>query len=66
MKLRELVVIMNINDVGVTSHTIRELFCEVKLNMLHLESDPILMKYGDYEVESLTNICKTGDLITIK
>lgn len=68
MTLRELAGIMNIADVSVASHTIPELYaCNGrKLNMFDQDSDPILKRYGDRTVESLTNIAHTGDMIWIK
>lgn len=68
MKLRELVGIMNIADVGVASNTIKALCPSFhkKINMFSLDSDPILEMYGDYEVCKLTNIAKTGDVVWIE
>ena len=65
MKLKELVGIMNIADVGVASTTIPGFYCIKKIDMFHLKSDPVLEQYGEYEVRQLTNIAKSGDVIWI-
>ncbi len=68
MKLYELIQIMNIADVEVCSNNIPELYpgYHKKVDMFNQEKDPILKKYGDREVEKLTNIAKAGDVIWIK
>ena len=66
MTLRELVDVMNIADVTVTSYEISELFGLHRLDMFHKDADPILRKYGSREVVALTNIGKAGDTIRIK
>lgn len=68
MKLYELIQIMNIADVEVCSTTIPELYgCyHKKVDMSHKQADLILQKYGDHEVEKLTNVAKAGDVIWIK
>lgn len=65
MKLKELVSIMNIADVCVTSTAIPGFYGVKKIDMFHQESDPILKQYGEYEVRQLTNIAKSGDIIWI-
>ena len=66
MKLIELVEVMNIADVSVASKTIPGLLPHQALDMFHLGSDPILRRYGDREVESVTDVCKLGITIWIK
>lgn len=66
MKLMELVKVMNIADVSVASKSIRDLLPEHPLDMFHQDRDPILRRYGDKEVESVTNVCKLGVTIWIK
>ena len=66
MKLKELVSIMNIADVGVVSTSIPGFWGVKKLDMFNLKSCPVLKQYGEYEVEKLTNIAKSGDVIWIK
>ncbi len=66
MKLLELVRLMNIAEVGVASKTIPELLPEQMLDMFHLDADCLLRRYGDKEVESITNVCKLGITIWIK
>ena len=66
MTLRELVGVMNIADVTVTSSEIPDLFNLHRLYMFHQDSDPILVRYGDREVVKLTNIAKSGDTIWIR
>ncbi len=66
MKLKELVNIMNIADVGLASTSIPGLLPAKKIDMFHLDTDPLLVKHGEREVEKLTNIAKAGDCIWIK
>ena len=66
MKLLELVGLMNISEVGVASKTIPGLLPEQKLDMFHLDADHILRRYGDREVESITNVANLGITIWIK
>lgn len=66
MKLLELVNVMNIAEVGIASKTIRELLPERALDMFHLDDDPLLLRYGGREVESITNVCKLGVTVWIK
>lgn len=66
MKLMELVKVMNIADVHVASKSIYDLLPERPLDMFHQDRDPILRRYGDKEVESITNVCKLGVTIWIK
>ncbi len=66
MKLLELVSLMNIAEVGVASKTIPGLLPEQMLDMFHQDADRILRRYGDKEVESITNVCKLGVTIWIK
>ena len=66
MKLRELVSIMNIANVGVASTSVPGFYGIKKLNMFNLKSDPVLEEYGDYEVRQLTNIAMSGDVIWIE
>ena len=66
MKLKELVSIMNIADVGVASTSIPGFGGIKEVDMFHLKSCPVLKQYGEYEVEKLTNIAKAGDVIWIK
>ena len=66
MKLRELVGIMNIADVGVMSRsTAVDIIGVQKIDMFDLANDPILRKHGDREVVTLTNVAKRGDVIEI-
>ena len=66
MKLMELVRVMNIADVSVASKSIRDLLPERPLDMFHQDRDLVLRRYGDKEVESITNVCKLGVTIWIK
>lgn len=66
MKLVEVVGVMNIADISVASKTIRELLPERPLDMFHRDDDPTLRRYGDAEVESITNVCNLGVTIWIK
>lgn len=66
MKLIDLVRVMNIADVSLTSRKIPELYGLHALDMFNKDGDPLLVKYGDHEVESLTNVGHAGDVICIK
>ena len=66
MKLLELVRLMNIAEVGVASKAIASLPPKQMLDMFHLDADPILRRYGDKEVESITNVANLGVTIWIK
>lgn len=65
MKVVDLLSIMNIADVGLCSEKIYELLPERKINMFDWRNDPLVAKYGDYEVKKLTNVAKLGDTIWI-
>lgn len=66
MKLLDLVNLMNIAKVGVASKTIPELLPEKPLDMFNLDSDPILQRFANQEVESITNVANLGITIWIK
>ena len=66
MKLLDLVNLMNIAKVGVASKTIPELLPEKPLDMINLDSDPILQRFANQEVESITNVANLGITIWIK
>ena len=66
MKLKESVSSMNSADVSLASTVIHGLLPEKKIDMFHLDTDQLLEKYGDREVERLTNVAKMGDCIWIK
>lgn len=66
MKLLDLVNLMNIAKVGVASKTIPELLPEKPLDIFNLDSDPILQRFANQEVESITNVANLGITIWIK
>ena len=66
MTLKEIVKLMNMAQLDVSSKTIKDLWGTEAINMFDQENDPILKKYGDCEVESITNVCKLGITIWIK
>lgn len=66
MKLKDIVKLMNMAQLDVCSKTITALWGRKDIDMFDLENDPILAKYGDHEVEEITNICKLGVTIWIK
>ena len=66
MKLLDLVNLMNIAKVGVASKTIPELLPEKPLDMFNLDSDPILQRFANQEVESITNVANLGITIWIR
>ena len=66
MKLLELVSLMNIADVSLDSKTIPGLLPGGPLDMFHKDADPLLRRYGEREVESITDVCHLGVTIWIK
>ena len=66
MKLIEVAKVMNIANVKVASKTIPELLPERALNMFRPDDDPLLRRYGEREVESITDVCKLGVTVWIK
>ena len=65
MKLKELVSLMNIYEVELASHSIRDLMPPKRLDMLHLATCPLMLRYGDHDVEQITNIARLGITIWI-
>lgn len=66
INLKDLVSLMNIYDVEVGSASIDSLIPPRKLNMKSLETDPVMIQFGERKVESITNIAHLGITIWIE
>lgn len=66
MTLKEIVKIMNMAQLDVCSKNINQLHGRKDVNMFDLDNDPIVRKYGDHEVEEITNIAFLGVTVWIK
>ena len=66
MKLRELLNLMNIADVAVNSKDGIITGGDQPIDMFRLDRDPLVQKFGNYEVEQITNVCKLQLTVWIK
>lgn len=66
MKLKDIVKLMNMAQLDVCSKTIREVWNGKQIDMFNQAEDETLNRFGECEVEQITNVCKLGVTIWIK